>query len=278
MQLKFLNGNQAKKKIETDESKKAPSDDDESKSDKLDPEAIKQYAKFLSQYLKDSSTKKKLNIVDFEKDDDTNFHIDCIHATSSLRARVYSIDEVKRMETKRIAGRILPALATTTSCVSGWAMIQLITVLQGHKDIEQYKSAFLNLALPTFNFCEPGASKKTKISDDVTFDHIWSQWVMNKPDATVQEVLDFVENEYSFVPDSIFQDGRTIFLGFLHTDRLDKKLLSLDNIEVADDDKFILLTLTPEEESSDDDDDFDDDDDDENIEGALLKFALPEKK
>jgi len=36
---------------------------------------------------------KDFNPVEFEKDDDKNFHIDFIHATANLRARNYTIPE-----------------------------------------------------------------------------------------------------------------------------------------------------------------------------------------
>ena len=36
---------------------------------------------------------KELFAIDFEKDDDNNFHIDFIHAASNLRARNYRITE-----------------------------------------------------------------------------------------------------------------------------------------------------------------------------------------
>lgn len=53
------------------------------------------------------------------QDDDSNFHIDFIAAAANLRARNYSIPEGDRLRIKRIAGRIIPAIATTTAAVSG---------------------------------------------------------------------------------------------------------------------------------------------------------------
>lgn len=61
----------------------------------------------------------KLNAADFEKDDDTNFHIAFITSASNLRARNYKINEADFYKTKLIAGKIIPAIATTTAMITG---------------------------------------------------------------------------------------------------------------------------------------------------------------
>ena len=42
----------------------------------------------------------KMNVLDFEKDDDRNFHIDFIHSASNLRAVAYDIPTVSRLQAK----------------------------------------------------------------------------------------------------------------------------------------------------------------------------------
>lgn len=76
--------------------------------------------------------------VDFEKDDDTNFHIDYIHAAAQLRAENYDIPKCDRQNTKMIAGKIIPAIATTTAMITGTVMLELYKVVQGRNKIEDY--------------------------------------------------------------------------------------------------------------------------------------------
>lgn len=56
---------------------------------------------------------------DFEKDNDANFHIDMIYSMANCRASNYKLEEMDWLTTKIKAGRIVPALATTTAAIAG---------------------------------------------------------------------------------------------------------------------------------------------------------------
>ena len=79
---------------------------------------------------------------EFEKDDPTNYHIDFISALSNLRARNYKIPEVTKLKVKLIAGKIIPALATTTALIVGAVGMEIIKKILV---IKQINISFYNL-------------------------------------------------------------------------------------------------------------------------------------
>uniref|UniRef100_A0A914PPS3 Uncharacterized protein n=1 Tax=Panagrolaimus davidi TaxID=227884 RepID=A0A914PPS3_9BILA len=70
------------------------------------------------------------------------------------------------MQTKQIAGRIIPAIATTTVVV-GLELYKIIDMHSFSKEVssERMESGFINLALPLYAFSEPIGAPKKQYSD-----------------------------------------------------------------------------------------------------------------
>lgn len=98
---------------------------------------------------------------EFEKDDDSNHHIDFITAASNLRARNYRIKEATRYEVKMTAGKIIPAIATTTCAVTGLVCVELYKVV-AQRPLEALRNSFMNLAVNVYSMGEPAGPKRVK--------------------------------------------------------------------------------------------------------------------
>ncbi|XP_078066021.1 ubiquitin-like modifier-activating enzyme 1 [Mustelus asterias] len=137
--------------------------------------------------------------IDFEKDDDTNFHMDFIVAASNLRAENYDIPAADRHKSKLIAGRIIPAIATTTSAIVGLVCLELYKVVQGHRPKGAFRNGFINLAVPLFAFSEPppAASLKYRDKEWTIWDRINVQGIKpNGEEMTLAEFLNYFKKEH----------------------------------------------------------------------------------
>ena len=107
---------------------------------------------------------------DFEKDLDLNFHIDFIFAAANLRACNYGIRSADRHKCKMIAGKIIPAIATSTACATALVGIEILKLLQGDKELGAFKSSTCNFAINTFQMSEPLGVIKKEPKYDVELD------------------------------------------------------------------------------------------------------------
>eukprot|EP00906_Rhabdomonas_costata_P022806 RCo032857 len=153
-----------------------------------------------------------LRPVEFEKDDDTNFHMQFIAACSNLRARNYRIPEADRARTKQIAGKIIPAMVTTTALVTGLACFEWYKLIQG-KPAEAFKNAFVNLALPFVTLSEPVPPATSKYGNDVKWT-LWDRFDVDLgKDVTLQELLKYFMDKHK-LEISIMSCGASIIYSF----------------------------------------------------------------
>ncbi|GFP92760.1 ubiquitin-activating enzyme e1 2 [Phtheirospermum japonicum] len=167
----------------------------------------------------------KMNPIQFEKDDDTNFHMDMIAGLANMRARNYSIPEVDKLKAKFIAGRIIPAIATSTAMATGLVCLELYKALDGNHKLEDYRNTFANLALPLFSMAEPVPPKVIKHRD--TSWTVWDRWIV-KDNPTLKELLQWLKNKGLNAYSISF--GSCLLYNSMfprHRDRMDKKLVDL---------------------------------------------------
>lgn len=124
---------------------------------------------------------------EFEKDDDANGHIDFIYAMANLRSLNYKLDPMDWVTTKLKAGRIVPALSTTTTSIAGLQTLELVKYL-ANLELTEMRNTFLNLAVPLIQLSEPGEASKTKIHDDLSFT-IWDRWEVKCSEKSTMEEL-----------------------------------------------------------------------------------------
>lgn len=164
---------------------------------------------------------KDIQPIEFEKDDDTNLHMDFIVACSNLRAENYSIAPANRHKSKLIAGRIIPAIATTTSLIVGLNCIEIYKIVQEHKKLDYYKNSFVNLALPFFGLSEPVPPKKAKYYENEF--SLWDRFEI-KGDITLKEFLDLFKNEYKLDITMLSQGVVMIYSFFMDKKKLAERL------------------------------------------------------
>eukprot|EP00339_Tiarina_fusa_P025896 CAMPEP_0117023782 /NCGR_PEP_ID=MMETSP0472-20121206/17722_1 /TAXON_ID=693140 ORGANISM="Tiarina fusus, Strain LIS" /NCGR_SAMPLE_ID=MMETSP0472 /ASSEMBLY_ACC=CAM_ASM_000603 /LENGTH=1260 /DNA_ID=CAMNT_0004730015 /DNA_START=189 /DNA_END=3971 /DNA_ORIENTATION=- len=168
---------------------------------------------------------------DFEKDDDTNFHMDFIGAAANLRARNYDIEEVDKLKAKLIAGRIIPAIATATALATGFVMLELFKMVNNRPmgtfaETGAYRCSSNNLAIPQFSFFEPltpieivdhvekhvpdptNHPEYVEEEDIVAYPPkhtIWDKIFVKTlgTEFTLQELIDYFKKEHELVVDGI---------------------------------------------------------------------------
>ncbi|WFD31821.1 E1 ubiquitin-activating enzyme [Malassezia sp. CBS 17886] len=163
----------------------------------------------------------RMQPVELEKDDDTNHHIDFITAASNLRALNYAITPVDRHTTKGIAGKIIPAIATTTALATGLVNLELYKVLDHKTDLEKYSNAFANLALPFIAFSDPIAAPKNKFND--TEWTLWSRFDIDG-DIALRAFVDFFKEKHALDVTMVSSGVSMLYSDFMPSKKKEERL------------------------------------------------------
>lgn len=226
--------------------------------------------------------------IEFEKDDDTNHHIDFITACSNLRATNYSIEPADRHKSKMIAGKIIPAIATTTAFVSGMVCIELYKLVKigvtdpnrvvddaawiqpkaysdeemksKAKTLELFKNGFANLALPFFAFSEPISAPLTEMGGGRKWT-LWDRFDINEgKDISMERFLSVFKERFNLEISMISCGVSMLYSSFTSAAKLKERMpmplskvaATVGKMEFSPSQKYLVLEVCCNDESGED--------------------------
>jgi ubiquitin-activating enzyme E1 len=151
----------------------------------------------INEELKPYKTRVPVKPEEFDKDNESNGHIDFVAAAANLRALNYRIKTESKLEIKRIAGKIIPAISTTTAMICGFVTLEMYKLHAVEpKPIEAFRSGFINLAISLFAISEPAPCQKLKCQANDLEYTLWDSWIF-EGDLTVGEFIQQAEEKYN---------------------------------------------------------------------------------
>ena len=204
----------------------------------------------------------RLQPIEFDKDLDD--HMLFVTACSNLRALNYQIPTEDTHRSRAIAGRIIPAIATTTALVTGLICFELYKVMgtpRKELKIDAYKSAFVNLAIPFMTLSEPTPPAKTKALIKGK-EWNWTPWDsldMNLGDITMGEFMDHFENEYNLEISMLSYGVSILYSFFANKKKVEERkamkmtdvITSITKKEFPPNQLFIILEVIANDKETD---------------------------
>jgi ubiquitin-activating enzyme E1 len=137
---------------------------------------------------------------------------------SLIRATSYQMEFPDMLKMRQISGKIIPAMATTTSMVSGLISLELIKYYQDKK-IDDYRSYFLNLALNQYLYSEPNPVQKDKFgSTEVS---VWDKF-SESVNITIGDIIEKYGKIFDTEITIVVSDDKIIYAPFV-TDEEEKE-------------------------------------------------------
>lgn len=164
-----------------------------------------------------------------------------------------------------IAGRIIPAIATTTAMITGAVACEFYKFASGWTDLVRFKNAFINLAVSLFLFTEPDDIGKVKSKD---YDPImggavkaipegwtiYDKTLINEGSLTFQQFFDFLKEKIGIDVSMVACGKVALYNAYLpsqaHKPRLQQKVedvfLNISKEELPADRYYLVLEVSGE--------------------------------
>jgi ubiquitin-activating enzyme E1 len=163
---------------------------------------------------------------EFDKDNETNEHIDFVAAAANLRALNYRINPESKLEIKRIAGKIIPAISTTTAMICGFVALEMYKVHSIEpKPLEAFRSGFINLAISLYAISEPAPCTPILCPANNIEYTIWDNWLF-EGDLTVGELIQQAESQYNVSIEMLSVGTFLLYASFQSQEVKQKRLIS----------------------------------------------------
>ena len=117
-------------------------------------EKIKQLKEKINIYFQNNINKIRLNPKQYQKDTMDINENDYIYFSSILRARNYNLPQLDKTKVKIIAGKIMPALITSTASIAGLLALQLYVICQ-NCNYKNFRTGIIDLSDNTLSLGIP---------------------------------------------------------------------------------------------------------------------------
>jgi ubiquitin-activating enzyme E1 len=153
--------------------------------------------------LNDNFDLSNINVrsIKLEKDNDENNHIRFLNSCVNLRAYNYNIEQISFLETKLKAGKIVPAISTTTSIVSGLLMKEVIKYMIGK---DNYKNSYINTSINLLMSSDPLECERNCLGNSV-----WNYLEIDY-DIKISELKEKVLSLYNLELDVIYYKDKLL--------------------------------------------------------------------
>lgn len=220
---------------------------------------IEYFSEEISSLKNEKIIKERINSmkqINFEKDNDENYHINFILSFSNLRASNYNIEKTEFLNAKEIAGNIIPAIASTTAAITGITCLQIYTLLQTD-NLRLFRNSDFNLGTGLFDLYIP--EEKRYVQDSINIENIlekkvipreytvWDKIDIIGPNKTVRNIVDEFKDKYNVDIDYINYNDYTLASPIDgDEDEFDRTIEELlkENVKLNEKTKYIKLEIT----------------------------------